>query len=257
MIVPQEAPPQDFVRPAFRGWLGLTVKTGWILLALFSVIRVGLVLHANVTRNYALVSLLFVIMASTPLILLRRPGRERIGIIWRPRLSGLIIGIALGASCCAAMLLSAHMLFGSGEDNAFVYIAATYTGLPPVMTDTQRWIYFGVFALIGMTLSPIGEELFYRGLVHECFVGRMGERRAGCIDAAAFALVHLAHFGLVWRAAGWALLPLPAVWWLAGMFLTAIAFNWSRRASGSVLGAIAAHSSFNLLMTAWIFFGLL
>ncbi|HEX8308226.1 MAG TPA: CPBP family intramembrane glutamic endopeptidase [Allosphingosinicella sp.] len=253
----QAAPPPAFLRPAFRGWLGLDPRSGWILLGLFSFARVVLVLHANVTRSYALVSLLFIAMALTPLILLGSAGRQRIGLTWRLRPLGLLAGILLGAICCAAMIVSANLLFGVGEHNAFVYLAGSYTGLPPAMSDSQRLILFAVFALIGMTLSPIGEELFYRGLVHECFAAEAGEGRSACIDAAAFALVHLAHFGLVWTAAGWALLPLPALWWLAGMFLTALAFNWSRRSSGSVLAAVAAHGAFNLLMTAWIFFGIL
>ena len=253
----QAAAPPAFLRPAFRGWLGLDAKSGWILLGLFSFARVALVLLANVTRSYALVSVLFVVMALTPLLLLGRLGRQRIGLTWRLRPSGVLFGIVLGASCCAAMIVSSNVFFGLGEDNAFVYVAGSYSGLPPVMSDAERLILFGIFALVGMTFSPIGEELFYRGLVHECFAGRAGEGRAACIDAAAFAVVHLAHFGLVWSATGWVLLPLPALWWLCGMFITALAFNWSRRASGSILGAVAAHSSFNLLMTAWFFFGIL
>ncbi|HEX8468034.1 MAG TPA: CPBP family glutamic-type intramembrane protease [Allosphingosinicella sp.] len=253
----QAAAPPAFLRPAFRGWLGLDSRSGWILLGLFSSVRVFLVLNANATRNYALVTLLFVVMALTPLLLLDLRGRARIGLTWRLRPYGLLMGIMLGATCCAAMILSANLLFGIGEDNAFVYVAGSYSGLPPVMSDAQRLILFGVFALIGMTCSPIGEELFYRGLVHECFAGKAGEGGAACIDAAAFAIVHLAHFGLVWTAAGWVLLPLPALWWLCGMFVAALAFNWSRRASGSVLGAVAAHAAFNLLMTAWIFYGIL
>jgi hypothetical protein len=253
----QAAAPPAFLRPSFQGWLGLDPRSGWILLGLFSFTRVALVLQANVTRSYALVSLLFVVMALTPPLLLGRPGRERIGLTWRLRPLGLLAGIVLGAGCCAAMIVSANLLFGLGENNAFVYVAGSYSGLPPVMGESERLILFGIFALIGMTFSPLGEELFYRGLVHECFAGKAGEARAACIDAAAFALVHLGHFGLVWTAAGWVLLPLPALWWVCGMFLTALAFNWSRRASGSIVGAVAAHAAFNLAMTAWIFFGIL
>ena len=257
VINPRPSSGSVFVRPLFRGWLGLDVRSGWILLALFSVSRVLLVMQANVTHSYTLVSVFFVIMALTPLILLSGEGRRRIGLTWRTRFAGMISAVLLGAACCVAMILSGQWLFGSGEQNAFVYIAGTYSGLPAVMSDKVRWILFGVFALIGMTLSPIGEELFYRGLVHECFAEKIGGWRAACVDAAGFAVVHLAHFGLVWGAMGWVFLPLPALWWLAGMFLTALAFNWSRRSTGSIVGAVAAHAAFNLIMTAWIFFVLL
>ncbi|HEY1072497.1 MAG TPA: CPBP family glutamic-type intramembrane protease [Brevundimonas sp.] len=227
-----------------------------ILLALFSVSRFALVMLANVTGDYGLVSVFFVVMALTPLVLLTRSGRARIGLNWRPRLAGAGLGVLLGAGCCVVLIATAGLFFGSGDDNAFVYVAGTYAALPDQMGGTLRLIMFAVFALIGMSFSPIGEELFYRGLIHESFVARLGENRAACVDAAAFAVVHLAHFGLVWRGAGWVLLPLPALWWLCGMFATALAFTWARRASGSVLGAVAAHAAFNLMMTAWIFYGL-
>jgi membrane protease YdiL (CAAX protease family) len=255
MTSPLAPPPTDFRRP-FRRWFAFDVRTGLILLALFGMTRFALVMMANVTRDYGLVSVFFLAMALTPLLLLTRSGRARIGLNWRPRLKGLGLGVLLGAGCCAAMIATAALLFGQGEDNAFVYVARTYSALPDGMSDSLRLIMFAVFALIGMTFSPIGEELFYRGLVHESFVARLGEHRAALVDAAAFAIVHLAHFGLVWRAAGWALLPLPALWWLCGLFATALAFTWARRASGSILGAVAAHAAFNLVMTAWIFYGL-
>lgn len=245
-----------FRRP-FRGWLGLDVRTGLILLALFSAVRFGLVMQANVTRSYGLVSVFFVVMALTPLLLLTRTGRRSIGMVWPGSFSGVAAGFGVGALACGAMVISAGLLFGSGDDNAFGYIAGTYSGLPSPMDDQTRLILFAVFALIGMSFSPIGEELFYRGLVHETLKRRAGEGWASVLDAAAFALVHLAHFGLVWRATGWSLLVEPALWWVAGLFLTGLAFSWARRASGSILGAISAHAAFNLAMTAWIFYGVL
>ena len=244
-------------RPPFRRWLGLNVRTGLILLGLFTAVRFGLVMQANVTQSYALVSVFFVVMALTPLVLLARDGRRRIGMIWPARPMRLLSALLAGVLSCCLMIVSAELLFGAGDDNAFVYISGTYAGLPSPMDDQTRLILFLVFAGIGMTFSPIGEELFYRGLVHESFTGRLGEARAAVVDSAAFALVHLAHFGLIWRAAGWTLLPGPALWWICGLFVTGLVFFWARRASGSILGAIYAHAGFNLAMTGWIFYGVL
>lgn len=245
------------VRSLFRPWLGLDLRTGLVLLLLFSLARLGLVLEANVSRSYALVSIFFLIMAATPVVLLTKAGRRRIGMNWPTRPAWLPPALIAGALCCGLMVISAETLFGAGDDNAFRYIAGTYAGLPSPMDDQTRLILFLVFAAIGMTFSPIGEELFYRGLVHETFAGRFGEWRAAAIDAAAFALVHIAHFGLIWRAGGWTFLPGPAAWWVSGLFVTGLVFFWFRRASGSVAGAIFAHAGFNLAMTAWIFYGVL
>jgi len=244
-------------RPLFRRWLSFGVGTGLILLALFSAVRFSLVMQANVTNNYGPVSVLFIVMAIAPLVLLTGEGRRQIGMMRPTSLGGVAAGLCLGALACAAMVVTAGLLFGSGDDNAFVYIAGTYSGVPSPMDDQTRLILFAVFALIGMTFSPIGEELFYRGLVHQTLKGRFGEGRASLFEAGAFALVHLAHFGLIWRTAGWTFLVGPAIWWVAGLFATGLVFSWARRASGSIIGAILAHAGFNLTMTAWIFYGVL
>lgn len=250
------AAPVFFRRP-FRDWAGFNVRTALILLGLFSAVRFGLVMQANVTKSYGLVSVFFVVMALTPLIVLTRAGRTRIGMVRPARPVWIVSALVAGALCCALMVASAAALFGAGSDNAFVYIAGTYAGLPSAMDDRTRLILFLVFAFIGMTFSPIGEELFYRGLVHDCFVGRLGQAGATLVDSAAFALVHLAHFGLVWRVTGWVFLPGPALWWFLGLFATGLAFSLARRATGSVSGAIVAHAGFNLAMTGWIFYRVL
>lgn len=244
-------------RPPFRRWLGFDIRTGLGLLALFSVLRFGLVLEANVSRSYGLVSVFFVLMALTPLLLLTREGRQHMGMTRPTRPMQLLLALLAGGLCCGLLVASAGMIFGSGDDNAFAYIAGTYAGLPSPMSDQTRLILFLVFAGIGMTFSPIGEELFYRGLLQECFAARFGPTRAGLIDAAAFALVHLAHFGFVWRVTGWAFLPGPALWWVSGLFVTGLIFYWSRHASRSIMGSIVAHAGFNLAMTGWIFYGVL
>ena len=245
-----------FRRP-FQNRLGLNLATGLGLLAVFSVLRMVIVLQANATQSYAWVSAFFVIMILTPFAMLNRLGLRRIG--WRrPKGFGLLIlAIVLGIGCCAAMIYSADALFGAGDDNAFVYIARAYASLPSPMDDRTRLIVFAVFALIAMTLSPIGEEVFYRGMIHEALVGTQGEPRASVVDAMAFALVHLSHFGLIWSATGWLFLSGPALWWVSGLFLTGLAFAWARRFTHSIVGAILAHAGFNLAMTAWIFFRVL
>ena len=108
-----------------------------------------------------------------------------------------------------------------------------------------------------MLFSPIGEELLYRGLAHESFASRFGNRGAALIDAAAFALTHLAHFGIVYVAGAWSFLPLPALFWVVAMFGSSLVFFVARRLTGSIVGAIVAHASFNIVMNAVIFYGVL
>ena len=68
-----------------RDWLHFDAKTGGLLLAVFSVIRFALVLHANVTRSYQFIALFFVALIALPFLLLSQAGRQRIGLVWPAR----------------------------------------------------------------------------------------------------------------------------------------------------------------------------
>jgi len=117
-------------------------------------------------------------------------------------------------------------------------------------------VYFLIYLFIIMTFSPIGEELFYRGVVHQAFREQLGEKRAAVIDSAAFALTHLAHFGIIYVAGAWKFLPLPALLWVTAMFFTCMVFNRVRQKSGTILGAILTHAGFNFAMGFLMFYAL-
>jgi membrane protease YdiL (CAAX protease family) len=109
-------------------------------------------------------------------------------------------------------------------------------------------------ASTGMILSPIGEELFFRGIVHSSIANSTGERKASIADCTAFALTHISHFGLVYISNQWILFTKAALIWFIGMFLTGLMFIAFKKYSGSILGAIICHSAFNLGMIYCIFY---
>jgi membrane protease YdiL (CAAX protease family) len=250
-------PPPPLVKPYAARWFRLNWRTGVGLLLLFSLLRFALVLHANVTQSYQVVALIFVAMSLLPFLVLTRPGRRRIGLRRPVRWWGVLLGAAGGVLSCAALFYLTTRCFGLGEGNSLVYISRTYSNVPAVLSEQNRLVYFLIYSGPSLLFSPVGEEIFYRGLVHECFAPRLGHRRATLVDGAAFALVHLAHFGLVYAGGGWRLLPGPALLWLAGLFATCLLFSLARRQSGSVLGAMVAHALFNLTMNYFIFYHIL
>lgn len=105
-----------------------------------------------------------------------------------------------------------------------------------------------------MTFSPIGEELFFRGIVHSSFAKSVGEKKASIIDSSAFAVTHISHFGLVYINNQWSFLTTPATIWVFTMFLVSVLFFVFKRSSGSILGAIICHAAFNLGMIYCIFY---
>lgn len=244
-------------KPYVAPYLQFNRQTGALLLVFFSVVRFALVLQANLTKSYQVVAFIFVAMACLPFLLLTRAGRQHIGLVRPTRWAGVVLGGLLGCLSCVVLYLLTTYLFGRGEGNAFTYIAQTYNRLPHELTASTRLTYFLLFSVTSMLFSPIGEELFYRGFVHECFVPQVGNRNAAFLDSAAFSLVHVAHFGLVYSAGTWRLLPAPTLLWVGALFTTCLLFSVARALSGSVLGAMVAHAFFNLTMNYFIFYHLL
>jgi len=115
----------------------------------------------------------------------------------------LVYGLVLGALGCLIMYVTAVYLYGDSISNWFVYVANSYSNVPSELTRQDRLIYFIVYAVISMVFSPIGEELFYRGVVHHCFSLKWDHRIASIIDSAAFSITHLAHFGIVFNHGHW------------------------------------------------------
>ena len=227
-----------------------------VLLAGFSLIRFLLVLQASQSGNYQYTSFIFIVMLLLPWLLLNRAGRRSIGIREVTDGKGLWAGILLAALSAALIHYVMLVLFGDGMAHPFRYIGNTYQNLPPLNND-NRLIYFLIYTLISITFSPIGEELFYRGLVHEYLATRLGHTVASYLDSAAFALVHLAHFGIIYGDQIWKWLVWPSVCWVVLLFVSCRIFYKARQWSGSILGAVLAHGAFNLTMNYFIFFHLL
>ena len=244
------------VRTPFRRFFGFDLRTGIILLATTALLRILIVLGANATGSYHLVSVFFVALIALPWVALTRSGRRRIGFTGPKNWKAVILAIGMGAAMCVATFALMAEVFGHSIANPFVYIASSYAAIPQPLTDADRMIYFIVFAVINATFSPLGEEILYRGMATEMLRSRLNGCATAVIEAGVFALVHLAHFGIIFTVGGWTFLPIPAALWFGAMFLTALVFAYSRRASGSLLGAILSHSAYNITMTALIFYTL-
>jgi uncharacterized protein len=245
------------IRPIFQNLIPYNWAFGLIFIILLGIPRFILVLSANVTKNYGSVSIIFIVMWFIPFILLNKVGRTFIGIKKPKNLKWLIYSVALGGIASFIVYLCASWLFGSTINNSLVYIAKSYSASGVVFTLESRKMYFILYAFAGMIFSPIGEELFYRGLIHGSFVSRFGERNASRFDSLAFAFTHLAHFGIVYVAGGWAFLLLPSLVWVISMYAVSRLFFFCKQKTGSLLGAILSHAAYNVMMMYVIFYKIL
>ena len=148
-------------------------------------------------------------------------------------------------------------LFGNEISNWFVYISKSYSIDKSAIGPNNLLIYFLIYAAASMIFSPVGEELFYRGLVHQCFQEKFGSNRSSQIDSTAFAITHLAHFGIVFHQGKWQFLMVPATIWVLLMYMASRLFFICKLQSGSLLGPIISHAAFNITMVYLIFYHIL
>lgn len=241
------------LRPFWRRFFAYNWKFGLFLVLIVCIPRFMFVLHANASGNYSLIGLIMTVSAVIPFIFLSRQGQKEAGISKPVKHSWLFLSVIAGLTVSIALCLFGEILYGNSYENWYQYIGKSYN-IPPGMSVGDKALLFGIMAFTGMTFSPIGEELFFRGIVHASFEKSVGERKASAIDSSAFALTHISHFGWVLIDNEWKFFTIPAIIWVTSMFLVSRMFFAFRKRSGSILGAIICHSAFNLGMIYCIFY---
>jgi membrane protease YdiL (CAAX protease family) len=244
---------ENELKPFWSKIFNFNWKFGLFLILLICIPRFALVLQANETANYGYIGLIMLISAIAPFIFLSNFGRKKIGLKNPTNYSWLMIAFIIGIIFSVSLYFLGEIFYGSSYENWYYYIGKSYN-IPTVIDQQSKLVMFGIMALTGMTFSPIGEELFFRGIVHSSFANSLGNRKASLIDSSAFAIVHISHFGLIFINQQWKFLLVPSLIWVLSMFCVSILFNICRKRTGSILGAIICHSAFNLGMIYCIFY---
>ncbi|WP_091864529.1 CPBP family intramembrane glutamic endopeptidase [Pricia antarctica] len=244
---------ENILRPVWKKVFNFNWKFGLFLILVVCLPRFALVLDANATKNYGYIGLVMVVSALAPFIFLTRKGLKEIGITKPKNYRWLLIGFFIGLIISLLLFYLGDYIYGDTFNNWYNYIGRSYN-IPPDIGKEDKVAMFLIMAVTGMVFSPIGEELFFRGIVHSSFAKSIGDRKASLVDSLAFALTHISHFGLVFVGGGWNFLLLPTIIWVLGMFMASIFFFASKFYSGSILGAILCHSGFNLGMIYCIFY---
>ena len=198
--------------------------------------------------NFQLIALSMVVVWPLPWLLCAREGRTEIGfrvpVSWWWMLSGPSVGLAvlgIGAAVAWALL-------GDGPDNWFTHHAAELGRIAgDVLPGLSAPALFWALTVPPMIFSPLGEEFLYRGFLRRVGSARWGERAGNVVQAAAFAIVHLAHYGLL------PVQPTLIALYLPTNFAVALVLAWMVRRSGSLWVAVAAHSVYNLGLNALVF----
>lgn len=243
---------EQYLRKYWNSRFQYNWKLGVFLILLFGIPRFIIVLQSYVDRSYGIVMFVFLSMWLVPFILLTKDGRRNIGIRRPSHWWRIILSFLAGGLTCYIIFSIFSFLFQTSIENAFVYIGGNNPSSG--ITGPDRSIYFCIAVIPSMIFSPIGEEFLYRGIIHGSFVPKFGETKASVFDSLAFALTHIAHFGIVYVSGIWDFLPVPTMLWVLSMFVTSQVFFRCKLYCNSIWGAVAAHSGFNFIMMYAIFY---
>jgi len=241
------------LRPLWSRWLTFDWKLALGLILLVCIPRFLLVLEANASGNYGWIGLIMVLSGIIPLLLLSRVGRKKIGLRRFNNFRSAAVAFCSGLIAGYGLYVLGELLYAGSYENWYVYIGKSYA-IPQDIPPGEKHTLFAVMALAGMTFSPIGEEFFFRGIVHESLLASVGEKDASIADGSAFALTHISHFGLVYVYGRWLFLFVPALMWVLSMFLVSLLFYRMKVYSGSLWAAVLCHAGFNLGMIYAIFY---
>lgn len=164
----------DELRPYWRKLFNFNWKFGLFLLLLICIPRFAYVLHANETANYSFIGIIMLVSALIPFVFLSRRGRRKIGLRIPKYTHWIITALLLGLAFALALYALGDSLYGSSYQNWFVYIGKSYN-IPIEIESNSKFIFFLIVALTSMTVSPIVEELYFRGIVHSSFSESIGE----------------------------------------------------------------------------------
>ncbi|MGG0889562.1 CPBP family intramembrane glutamic endopeptidase [Cytobacillus horneckiae] len=96
------------------------------------------------------------------------------------------------------------------------------------MQSNLNWLTFTIAFISAAIISPLYEEIFYRGFIYKWFRVKWGVTAGILISSIIFTIVHIPTFNT---------LPVN--------FVSGVIFAWTYEKSGSILPAIIVHSLFN------------
>jgi membrane protease YdiL (CAAX protease family) len=241
--------------PLLRPFWGRIARQAWIVSAVLFVVLAGIRAAGlfGPTSTRMLIMLGFFLMWFTPIVFLTKAGRRRIGIRKPVNAKWMVAAPFIGAAGGLTLFALGYWWFGTGPDNWYMSILRSWDITDGMQSDLGTLTLFLMFAIPSALFSPIGEEIFFRGFVHESFRERWGYRVALAANALAFAAVHGLHHGFQpghFR-------PWSGLLWVALIAGVVMLFQLCKERAGSIWASVLCHSAFNVAMTATVIFVLL
>jgi len=232
------------LKPIWKNIFYFNWKLDLFLILSVCIPRFFLVLYANATKNYAVIGIVTIASAIIPFLFLSKKGRVAIGLTKPANIKWLVFALLIGFFASVLLHYIGKIAYGNSYRNWYYYIAQSL----------DRRLDFWILAIPSMVFSPIGEEFYFRGIVHTSIAKSFGESKATMADGLAFAVTHISHFGLVFINGALQFYFLPTLIWVTAMFMCSLLFFYCKTKTNSLLGAVFCHAAFNFGMIFCIFY---
>lgn len=113
---------------------------------------------------------------------------------------------------------------------------------PQQVGTNLSWVGIAITVSYALVIAPVGEELFFRGVLFHAVRDRHGFAAGAVASGVAFGIVH--YVPAPWQ---------DSVLLMATMVVTGVALAWLHDRRGNLLANIAAHATFNAIGLALIF----
>jgi len=233
-------------------------RRAWILNLILFIILTGIRCYGlfGPTDARMLVMLSFFLMWFLPFIFYAKDGRNAIGIQRIQHRRWLLWGVIIAALAALVTYFIGYELYGFGADNWFISLRDSFE-IDETLMHLPRLQLFLIYTIPAILFSPLGEEFFFRGMIHTSVKKQLGVRGATVVNAVAFGGIHLLHHGFHWTSAGLQFAWVSGSLWFMMMVALSWFFTQCRLRSDSIWPAVAAHAMFNLITNVTIFWVLL
>lgn len=238
------------LRPFWAGLFAAPWMLGVLLCVLVAAWRGALMLGpTRGTGPWMVVH--FVTLMAIPFVFLSRSGRSQIGLTMRFRARWVLWGVAFGVLAAVGVGMCGLLLFARSPDNWYVTVGATMLSDPDLRSLPAEALFLAL-AIPAALFSPVGEELFFRGVFHESIADHAGHGVAAVVTGCAFGLMHVFHHGIRTGPAGVDVRVASGLLWVVLTLGLSLMFTACRRRSGSIWPAVLCHAAFNVTMVGFI-----
>lgn len=217
-------------RTAYKDW-----KTALFLFALIGCVHFTAAFLKSYPLNlfgmmlYALATLVFVRKRAWKEIRIRKPTSP-IYILWGGLLTVLFILVSYNIH---------YYTVDFSSSNFMALMAKQQIGFG-VITKYNAWQYFPIAAIGFCAVSPLTEEVFFRGLLIKSFENKFSALSANLVQAFLFSFIHLAYFWLIEFNLG---IIIPTFLGMPGGIL----FGWMVQKTDSLISSIFLHVVYNFI----------